>query len=537
MRRSSVTKPSARRRWPGSRSAAACSTSATASRTTAGWTCSPVCSRAPSSRRCSASRMRRVVYRSVPCGTASELAVRPGQLGLRRLDGRCDDPQTLGGPGCRRVHRVDQLLPLRGRRGWEGPGSGVRSRRAGSTGTRSTRSALEDGDRVAGDGRDVDVACRRDRLARRRCGPVSRPRPRRRAAAGRVLATRPAARRTVAVPACPRGSPGWPAGPAAAGRRGARRGRARPGTRGAVRVAVLDLGASPGEGLDQRHRHAGDLAHRPLIAARCRRARRTEPRAPAQVVLEPGVVPLRRGDRGRVQRAGVQRPPPDPSAVDHAHTLFATATWVCRSGSPRRDSRWSNAAATSPWCRPARPPAPMRVNAALRSSQPIASATASWCASSTAGGRCRAERPQQRHRLDRREHQVEAGHRPPRLVGGERDTEPPGARASSSDAPAARRLRPAGPRPGGQPCRTAPASAPRPPHRRGRDVRRRRRPTGPAGYRSRCSSPPATARPAAGRRRRPAGSGRCSRRRRSACAPSSRPTHHPQTTSMIVCHR
>ena len=29
-------------------------------------------------------------------------------------------------------------------------------------------------------------------------------------------------------------------------------------------------------------------------------------------------------------------------------TLFATATWVCRSGSPARESRWVNAAATRP---------------------------------------------------------------------------------------------------------------------------------------------------------------------------------------------
>jgi hypothetical protein len=66
-------------------------------------------------------------------------------------------------------------------------------------------------------------------------------------------------------------------------------------------------------------------------------------------------------------------------------TLFATAAWVCRFGSPLRLSRWSKHAMTRPrvsiWATPA---APCRVNAACRSRYPRARATAAACASSTA---------------------------------------------------------------------------------------------------------------------------------------------------------
>ena len=43
-----------------------------------------------------------------------------------------------------------------------------------------------------------------------------------------------------------------------------------------------------------------------------------------------------------------------PSASTVA-TLLEIATWVCRSGSPARESRCVNAAPISPWCRPGRP--------------------------------------------------------------------------------------------------------------------------------------------------------------------------------------
>ena len=74
-----------------------------------------------------------------------------------------------------------------------------------------------------------------------------------------------------------------------------------------------------------------------------RSANRT-PEAVAEVLLEGGVVGLRGGDVGLEQHPAVdasQRP-------SRVWTLLATATWVCRSGSPARESRWVNAAATRP---------------------------------------------------------------------------------------------------------------------------------------------------------------------------------------------
>jgi hypothetical protein len=99
--------------------------------------------------------------------------------------------------------------------------------------------------------------------------------------------------------------------------------------------------------------------------------------------------------------------------------LFATATWVWRSGSPVRESRWPKAAATSPVvsiC--ATPACPVRVNAACSSIQ-----------GEGAGDRLvvgildgladvrTAESPQHRCRLHRREDEVVAGHRPAYLSG------------------------------------------------------------------------------------------------------------------------
>ena len=67
-------------------------------------------------------------------------------------------------------------------------------------------------------------------------------------------------------------------------------------------------------------------------------------------------------------------------------TLLEIATWVCRSGSPARESRWVKAAPRSPvvstW---ATPLVPDRVNAAWVSNHFSASATAaSWHSSTTA---------------------------------------------------------------------------------------------------------------------------------------------------------
>ena len=81
-----------------------------------------------------------------------------------------------------------------------------------------------------------------------------------------------------------------------------------------------------------------------------------DPQGVAQVPLERGVVGLRGGDLGLVHAAGRRSPATSPS--ERVWTLFATATWVCRSGSPARESRWVNAVATRPrtltwrtrWC-------------------------------------------------------------------------------------------------------------------------------------------------------------------------------------------
>ena len=65
--------------------------------------------------------------------------------------------------------------------------------------------------------------------------------------------------------------------------------------------------------------------------------------------------------------------------------MFATATWVCRSGSPARLSRWVNAAATNPWTLTCLTPCgPVRVNNACSSMNRNASATAARCARSIA---------------------------------------------------------------------------------------------------------------------------------------------------------
>jgi hypothetical protein len=42
------------------------------------------------------------------------------------------------------------------------------------------------------------------------------------------------------------------------------------------------------------------------------------------------------------------RPSMDSQRPSRVWILFATATWVCRSGSPARLSRWVNAVATRP---------------------------------------------------------------------------------------------------------------------------------------------------------------------------------------------
>jgi len=62
-------------------------------------------------------------------------------------------------------------------------------------------------------------------------------------------------------------------------------------------------------------------------------------------------------------------------------TLFAIATWVCRFGSPARESRCTNTAASSPRTSTCRTPSwPCRVNTTRRSADTIAAPTAASCA-------------------------------------------------------------------------------------------------------------------------------------------------------------
>ena len=71
------------------------------------------------------------------------------------------------------------------------------------------------------------------------------------------------------------------------------------------------------------------------------------------------------------------RPSIDSQRPSRVCTLFATATWVCRSGSPARLSRWVNAVATRPRTLTCRIPCgPVRVNRACFSMNVSASLTA-----------------------------------------------------------------------------------------------------------------------------------------------------------------
>ena len=107
------------------------------------------------------------------------------------------------------------------------------------------------------------------------------------------------------------------------------------------------------------------------------------------------------------------RPSMDSQRPSRVCTLFATATWVCRSGSPARESRWVNAAATSPRRRPAGPRwCPVRVNRACSSMNRSASRDRGLVGPLDHRGRGRVgDRPQRRHALHRGEGQVVAGDR------------------------------------------------------------------------------------------------------------------------------
>ena len=83
--------------------------------------------------------------------------------------------------------------------------------------------------------------------------------------------------------------------------------------------------------------------------------------------------------------ANTSRPSMASHRLSRVWTLLATATWVCRSGSPARLSRWVNAVATRPRVSTCRTPSvPSRVNRAVLSRNASASLTAVWWARSIA---------------------------------------------------------------------------------------------------------------------------------------------------------
>jgi hypothetical protein len=109
-------------------------------------------------------------------------------------------------------------------------------------------------------------------------------------------------------------------------------------------AAGLDRDPAGGPPRVQARVDPDDLADRALAPVGAFPLREDQPEAGPQVLLQGGVVRLGRGHVGLEQD-----PPIDESHFpDRVCTLFATATWVCRSGSPARESRCVNAVATSP---------------------------------------------------------------------------------------------------------------------------------------------------------------------------------------------
>ena len=130
-------------------------------------------------------------------------------------------------------------------------------------------------------------------------------------------------------------------------------------------VAGLDLacGAGRTRGATRRgcRRSPGSAASRHLAGDLDQPHAKLVDQAP----LDQGVVRLGHADRDLVQLAGIDRAPDCPSS---ARTRLLTATWVCGSGSPARESRCLNAVATNPDIGlNAIPAAPTRVNPASRS--------------------------------------------------------------------------------------------------------------------------------------------------------------------------
>ena len=132
-------------------------------------------------------------------------------------------------------------------------------------------------------------------------------------------------------------------------------------------AADVDAGAAGGPARVQSWVDADDLPDRPLPRVGVGPFGEPDPEAVAEVLLQRGVVGFRRRDVGLEQI----RPSMDSQRPSRVCTLLATATWVCRSGSPARLSRWVNAAATRPRTSTCRIPCgPVRVNRACCLDEP-----------------------------------------------------------------------------------------------------------------------------------------------------------------------
>ncbi len=164
---------------------------------------------------------------------------------------------------------------------------------------------------------------------------------------GGLRARRRAARSGSGVRAWRRGSPGWPAGPAGSPPPRSAGGRGRPGTRrrarrGGPRCWRGAWTTSGGSARGRRRRSRGPAACAASVPGRSAKPDAERRRA--------GAAPGRccRSPRRRPSALNRTRPSMASHFPSRVWTLFATATWVCRSGSPARESRWVNAAATSP---------------------------------------------------------------------------------------------------------------------------------------------------------------------------------------------
>src|SRR5215218_9357440 len=108
---------------------------------------------------------------------------------------------------------------------------------------------------------------------------------------------------------------------------------------GQLAPAGLDVGTAARPALIQSGVDADDLPDWPLRRIGSRPFRKPHPQSLAKVLFQGGVVSFGGGNIGLEEHPAVNGQPPSVQGC----TLFAIATWVCRSGSPARLSRWVNA--------------------------------------------------------------------------------------------------------------------------------------------------------------------------------------------------